>query len=52
MLWKNGAWEAQVDLAPGEYQYKFVVDGVWIPDPENPRINVEDNFNSVLTVEK
>jgi CubicO group peptidase (beta-lactamase class C family) len=52
MRWKNGAWEALVELAPGAYQYKFVVDGVWIPDPENPRIEAEDNFNSLLTVEK
>jgi 1,4-alpha-glucan branching enzyme len=29
----SGHWEMTVDLAPGRYQYKFIVDGEWIPDP-------------------
>lgn len=29
----DGHWEATVSLAPGRYEYKFVVDGQWIPDP-------------------
>lgn len=52
MRWENGAWTARLALEPGQYQYKFVVDGVWIPDPDNPRINTEDNFNSMLKVEE
>ena len=28
----SGHWETSVELAPGRYQYKFVVDGEWIPD--------------------
>lgn len=31
-----GAWTATVSLQPGRYQYKFVVDGLWTPDPSNP----------------
>ena len=33
---KNGAFVAIVLLPPGEYQYKFVVDGRWVTDPDNP----------------
>ena len=32
---KSGIYSATVQLAPGEYQYKFVIDGTWCADPEN-----------------
>ncbi len=32
----DGTWEIRLDLPPGEYEYKFVVDGVWTADPLNP----------------
>ena len=28
-----GAWVAKVNLSPGEYEYKYVVDGEWTCDP-------------------
>lgn len=28
-------WEINIALAPGGYQYKFIVDGKWVADPEN-----------------
>lgn len=28
-----GEWQAEVDLAPGRYEYNFFVDGVWVEDP-------------------
>ncbi|MBN2372954.1 AAA family ATPase [bacterium] len=34
----DGVWQRIVDLEPGRHQYKFVVDGKWIKDPENPDI--------------
>lgn len=49
MRWKNGAWEAALPLRPGPYEYKFVVDGVWLPDPRNTKIK-EGDQNSVLVV--
>lgn len=49
-IWENGAWLCTLDLKPGEYNYKFIVDGIWIPDPSNKAINVEDNLNSILIV--
>lgn len=32
----RGVWEAAVELDPGEYQYKFVVNGRWLLDRSNP----------------
>ena len=48
----NGTWAATLQLAAGKYQYKFIVDGKWIPDPENPT-KVPDTFtgfNSVVVI--
>ncbi len=45
-------WVSRIDLAPGKYTYKFIVDGQWMTDPANP--DTEDdgngNTNSVLVV--
>ena len=32
----HGKWRVQVDLGPGQWLYKFVVDGQWIADPGTP----------------
>ena len=48
----NFTWEANVELAPGRYEYKFVVDGLWKEDPlatENSR-NPYGTLNSVIHV--
>ena len=31
----GGLWRAGVELAPGTYHYRFLVDGEWRDDPEN-----------------
>ena len=43
---------ASVDLVPGRYEYKYVVDGEWVADPENPEwvVNEHGTLNSVLRV--
>lgn len=42
-------WELPYILAPGLYEYKFLVDGTWIPDPRNPFTRgTGDYTNSVL----
>jgi hypothetical protein len=33
----NGKWEKTVNLSPGRYRYKFVVDGEWILDSRNSK---------------
>ena len=48
----GGHWEATVVLAPGRYEYKFLVDGQWIHDPlahENVW-NRHGTLNSVVEV--
>ena len=49
----DAGWTAAIDLPPGEYEYKFVVDGNWILDPKNPKKKSGDdnNVNSLLLVE-
>lgn len=32
---KSGLWKTSVNLAPGRYEYKFIVDGQWWTDPAN-----------------
>ncbi len=48
----NGTWAATLQLAAGKYQYKIIVDGKWIPDPENPNQvhDPYDNYNSVVDI--
>ncbi len=48
-----GVWTLVMDLAPGSYQYKFVVDGTWAADPTNAN-TTDDGFggqNSLLKVD-
>ena len=51
---EGGEWVCRIDLDPGVYQYKFIVDGDWLLDPSNPD-TVEDeagNVNNVLEVRR
>jgi len=45
-------WTKILRLAPGTYQYRYVVDGEWREDPENPEIiaSAVGGRNSVLVV--
>ena len=48
----NGKYSCRILLEPGEYQYKFVVDGEWRLDAANPNFVPNDfgTLNSLLTV--
>ncbi len=49
----NGEWICRIDLGPGRYEYKLVIDGVWTPDPGNPEVVVNNgHINSVMMVEE
>ncbi len=53
MVKRKGSFQKTMRLAPGEYQYKFLVDGEWHCDPSSPR-QVPNEFgttNSVVRVE-
>lgn len=50
---EDGVFRVTLELEPGTYEYKFVVDGTWVEDPANPD-GVDDPYggrNSLLTVE-
>lgn len=49
---KIGAWETQLQLTPGHYEYKYVVDGQWQEDPTSSqnRMNSFGTYNNLLTV--
>ena len=40
---KDGSYACSVSLDTGSYQYKFIVDGEWISDPDHPQ-RVADPF--------
>jgi hypothetical protein len=47
-------WVCRVDLDPGVYQYKFIVDGDWLIDPSNPDTAEDEagNVNNVIEVKE
>lgn len=48
----NGRWVKELPVGPGRYEYLFVVDGRWLPDPNATEhvVNPFGGRNSVLTV--
>ena len=48
---RGGAFAARVPLAPGRYEYKFIVDGQWLHDPRAESVpNSFGTNNSIVTV--
>jgi chromosome partitioning protein len=48
----DGFWEGVVPLAEGNHEYRFIVDGKWVPDPHNAQV-VNNEFggaNSFVAV--
>jgi len=45
-------WVCRIDLDPGVYTYKFIVDGNWLLDPSNPDTQEDEagNVNNVIEV--
>lgn len=52
MTRKGDHWEFPILLEQGTHTYKFIVDGKWMPDPNNPHALPDgyDNVNSVLSL--
>ncbi len=48
----DGRWVKKLALSPGTYEYCFVVDGVWKPDPQASETfpNPFGGLNTVLNV--
>jgi 1,4-alpha-glucan branching enzyme len=49
---KDGQWTTKLPLAPGRYEYRFVVDGQWLSDPNAKESvpNPHGGDNSVVVV--
>lgn len=49
---KDGVWSKTVRLAPGEHQYKYIVDDTWIEDKHNPRVTNDPygGRNSIIEI--
>jgi hypothetical protein len=49
---RDGLWKTTLVLEPGEYEYRFIVDGVWLRDPRNSDtvMNEFGQENSLLIV--
>ena len=49
---EDGRWEIELPLSGGTYQYRYVVDGRWQPDPYNKRVSINPfgEYNSLLEV--
>ena len=49
---RKGIYSATVKLAPGEYQYKFIIGDKWATDDQNTEFvpNDKGTFNSKITV--
>jgi len=45
----DGTWTLAIEFEPGMHQYKFVVDGNWIQDPQNPA-GIDDNHGGLNSV--
>ena len=45
----DGLWRTSIELAPGRYGYKFLVDGQWVNDPNCP-ITEANQFGSLNNV--
>lgn len=47
-----GVWQACIEIPPGRYRYRLVIDGQWVKDPYNPatETNPFGELNSVLEV--
>jgi 1,4-alpha-glucan branching enzyme len=48
----KGVWKTIMMLPKGTYEYRFIVDGQWVDDPDSPekRLNEFGFYNSILTV--
>ena len=49
---EGGRWNTQLPLHPGRYRYRFVVDGRWTTDANNPSVETNQfgELNNVVEV--
>lgn len=49
---ENGCWEKRMELPPGTYRYKFLVDGEWSIDHRNQTVESNEfgSFDSIIRI--
>jgi Glycogen recognition site of AMP-activated protein kinase len=47
-----GKWSGELTLPPGQYEYLFLVDGQWVPDPKAKEFapNPFGGLNSLIKI--
>ncbi|OPY77863.1 MAG: glycogen branching enzyme [Syntrophorhabdus sp. PtaU1.Bin153] len=52
--YEDGTWKTTISLMPGVYEYKFVIDGDWQPDPQCSEsvANEFGSWNSIVRVKE
>ncbi len=50
---EDGIWECHLALEEGDHEYRFIVDGSWLPDPHNTETTPNEfgGANSLVVVE-
>ena len=50
---ETNSYSCTLELAPGDHEYKFIVDGEWIIDDSNPNFASNDfgTLNSIISVQ-
>ena len=47
----DGWWSAELDMAPGDYRFRYLADGTWFPDYAAFGVEAHGaGFNSVLRI--
>lgn len=48
----DGVWQKKISLSEGTYRYRFVIDGQWLEDPDNPNraMNPYGQMDSLVEV--
>ena len=48
----DGSWAVEVPLPPGRYEYRFVIDGEWVDDPNAVEVTPSPfgGVNAVLVI--
>jgi 1,4-alpha-glucan branching enzyme len=52
MMQNSGTWSRKLELIPGKYRYRFVIDGKWVEDSGNPNkeINPYGSVDSLIEI--
>jgi hypothetical protein len=45
----DSGWFFRIDLQPGRYSYKYIIDGKWTPDPFN-KLKEDDTYSSYNSI--